>query len=156
MGATRLSAANGLQDLLVQEKILDEKTAARIQQRAEEHDETFLEAAVGLGFVTESDVALTLVKALSLPYLDATRYFVNKELFDLVTIETALRHKILPLDRTGDTLLVAICDCVDTAVLQKIERETGLTVRTCITSYGAFTNALKSFLPEKRDRTDNS
>ena len=155
MGATRLSA-NRLQDLLVQEKILDEKTAARIQQRAEEHDETFLEAAVGLGFVTESDVALTLVKALSLPYLDATRYFVNKELFDLVTIETALRYKILPLDRTNDTLVVAICDCVDVAVVKKIERETGLTVRTCITSYGAFTSALKSFLPEKRDGTDNS
>ena len=106
--------------------------------------------------VAESEKPALSVRALSVPYLDATRYFLNKELFDLVTIETALQHKILPLDRIGDTLVVAICDCVDTAVLQKIERETGLTVRTCITSYGAFTNTLKTFIPEKRDRTDNS
>jgi len=142
MGITRL-ISKGLKEQLVQEKILDENTAEQAQKKAEERGESFLETAVGMGFVSESDVVDVLVRTLNLPCIDAARYFADRDLLNCIPPETIVNHRILPLEKIGGILIVAICDYIEQTVINAVEKKTGLEVRLYVTPYSAYTGALK-------------
>ena len=141
----------GLKELLVQEGHLDEESADRASERAVEAGETFLEAIIGLGFVAESDVVKTLLKNMALPYIDASRYYINKELFKHISMDMAKKYKILPLDVIGGTFIVGICDYVDRATIEAIRKSTGLRVQPYVTSFSAFMSSLRALNPGKTE-----
>ncbi|SET56896.1 type II secretion system ATPase GspE [Stigmatella erecta] len=76
------------------------------------------EVLVGLKAVTEDDVAKALGTQLDLPFLQ--RIFVdevNPELVKRVPINFAKQAKLLPLALEDDTVIIAVADPLDTAVL---------------------------------------
>ena len=147
--------AGGLKELLIQEGHLDEETAERASERAESAGETFVETIIGMGFVAETDVVRTLLKNMSLPYIDASRYYINKELLKHISMDMAKKYKILPLDVIGNTFIVGICDYVDKSVIKTISKATGLHVQPYITSYSAFMTLLRALNPDTSANTDD-
>ena len=145
--------SEGLKEILIQESILDEKAAARAEAIAKERDKAFLEVVIGLGFASDSEVAVALVKYLSLPYIDASRYFINRELLKYIPTDTIAKHKILPLDLIGNNLIVAICDYTEKSVFDEIKRKTGFNVRPWVTTFEAFRTAMHELPVDTDEKT---
>jgi excinuclease UvrABC helicase subunit UvrB len=129
-------------ELLVHEKLLDASIAAQISSRAKDLGESTVEAAISSGAVKEKDIARTLCKHLSLPYLDAARYFVKREVFDLMPMEFWEKNRAMPLDRIGNILTIAIADILPDNVKEEIEVSTNCKAAMYVTTHGALAQAL--------------
>ncbi|WP_225410655.1 type II secretion system ATPase GspE [Stigmatella hybrida] len=87
------------------------------------------EVLVGLKAVTEDDVAKALGTQLDLPFLQ--RIFVDEvdpELVKRVPINFAKQAKLLPLALEDETVIIAVADPLDTAVLDNARLLLGLNV----------------------------
>lgn len=140
-------------DLLVHEGLLDAASAAQVAARARDLGESLSEAAVGAGLVTEKDIAKTLCKHLSLPYLDVTRYFVKREVFEIMPAEFWGKNRVLPLDRIGEILIVGTCEVLPASVLEEIEVATNCKVRVYISTPVAVAQAMRTLKEQLQAKT---
>jgi type IV pilus assembly protein PilB len=130
-------------DLLAHEGLLDAKAVAQAQARARERGETPAEAAVADGMVAEKDVAKTLCKHLSLPYIDATRYFIKREIVEIMPLEFWEKNHVIPLDRIGRILIVAAADMLPRNVIEEVEAASNCDVRIYISTFTSLMQALR-------------
>jgi type IV pilus assembly protein PilB len=140
-------------ELLMHEGIIDASSAGHIEARARDLGESLSEAAAGAGVVKEKDIAKTLCKHLSLPYIDATRYFVKREVCDIMPMEFWEKNRILPLDRIGDILTVAIADAVPYSVKEEIEGASGCRMAMYVTTPAALAQAIRAIREQLQAKT---
>lgn len=132
-----------LGEILVEQGLV---TGAQIQhalERQKTTGELLGEALVKLKFVKEPDIVGALVKQLGCPYLDASKYYISKEALALVPVEAALEHRLIPLDRIGPFLLLAVSGDVPADVLEEIERRTSLTISLYVSTPQQIVKAVK-------------
>src|SRR5262245_13290272 len=96
-----------LGEILVEEGILGEDQIQEALKRQRETGELFGEALAQLGYLTEYDIARTIVKQFGLPFLDASKYRIPKEAFQAVPSEMQIQNHFVVLDKIGKTLLLA-------------------------------------------------
>jgi type IV pilus assembly protein PilB len=89
---------------------------------------------VELGYVDGDQVVETLSQQLSLPMVDCNDYQPTKELLDLVTKETAEQKLVLPLERQGNKLTVAMANPLDWQTIEDLSFETGYRISVSIAS----------------------
>ncbi len=68
------------------------------------------------------------------PYLDLRRYKFNQDVINLIPKEIVLHYKVIPLDKFGDILTVALLNPLDEPALTAVSRITGLKIRVFVTS----------------------
>ena len=62
------------------------------------------------GLVSERDLAVTLAKEFDLPFVDLATYAVDRKALSALPPAVILKHRVLPIDLEGDTLVVAMGD----------------------------------------------
>jgi general secretion pathway protein E len=72
------------------------------------------------GMVAAEDVALALSLQLNLPIIDLTRHHVQQEALALIPEEYARQHDLIPVDLTGDSLVVVMADPLDIHALEDL------------------------------------
>lgn len=77
------------------------------------------------------------------PYIDLENCLhIPAEVIQLVSIRDAERFEIIPIDRIGKMLSVAMICPIDRKTIAQVQRETGLKVRPMLCSHAGFRNAL--------------
>jgi hypothetical protein len=145
-GVTKLTRKR-LGELLIEEGLLKEeqlKEALRIQK----DDGALLgEVLVRLNYVTEHDIAMAIAKQFGLPYIDASRYIVPREVLNIVPVEYMYKHQFIILDRFPKLLIVAIAGMMDSEVLGELERRSGADVFVYVSTVKQVMDALKKYCP---------
>lgn len=77
---------------------------------------------VNLGFTTQEVVASCLVKQCKIPHLSLLDYDITQEVFDLVPREICEKHHLLPIDKLGRILTVAMVDPLDLEALEAVRK----------------------------------
>jgi chromosomal replication initiator protein DnaA len=77
---------------------------------------------VDLGFVTQDAIVSFLVKECKIPHLSLLDYEVSPELFLLIPAEVCAEHNLMPIDKLGRILTVAMVDPLDTEALAVIQK----------------------------------
>ena len=116
-----------LGEILIAEGVMDERQLAHALQNQLFKDgrkERIGQTVVRLGFVSEQAVARTLARQLGLDHLDDQDLQVHPDVAGLLSAAMAERHKILPLRREGDTLIVACTDPTDVVALDDVRLAT--------------------------------
>ena len=72
------------------------------------HGESFVEILVSSGGITEWDLAKLVVEHFQIPFLMAGSYEVSDEVRESVPKEELFKHHIVPLDRFGNVLTIAM------------------------------------------------
>jgi chromosomal replication initiator protein DnaA len=102
---------------LVTQRQVDEAVA--VQQR----DGGFIgQILIQLGYVTQAAVTSCLVKQCKIPHLSLLDYEIGKEVVGLVPEEVCRRYGLLPIDKLGRILTVAMVDPLDLAALEEVRR----------------------------------
>ncbi len=73
-----------------------------------------------LGYVTQEIVASCLVKQCKIPHLSLLDYDIGVDVLSLVPKEICAKHKLLPIDKLGRILTVAMVDPLDLDALQEV------------------------------------
>ncbi len=88
---------------------------------------------IELGYVDHQDIATALEEQHAVPCVDLLDFpSINPALVELIPLETAIRHQVLPLRKTGAVLTVAITDPTNVPALDEVRFMTGLQVEPVV------------------------
>jgi type IV pilus assembly protein PilB len=134
-------------EVLVDEGLLKDDQVQETLRRQRATGESFGEILVSMAFVTEMDIARTLVKQSGLPYIDASRYRINKDGIQAVPAELLWQNQIIVLDKIGKTMLVAISTVISPEILEKLERVSGSQIFVYVSTWSQIQMALEKNVP---------
>jgi len=120
--ASAESGTKRLGQILIEE---GEITRAHLEEalRIQEEKGGFLgQILVDLSYVKQETVVSCLVKQCKIPHLSLLDYEIGKEILQLVPQELCLKYSLLPIDKLGRILTVAMVNPLDTAALEELRR----------------------------------
>ncbi len=112
--------ASRLGEILLEEGVITQKqlTDALAKQ---EKDKGFLgQALVELGIINQQTLVSFLVKQCRIPHICLLDYGFNNDLISLVPRELCLKYKLIPIDKLGKILTVAMVDPLDLEALSQV------------------------------------
>jgi type IV pilus assembly protein PilB len=137
--------ASNLGELLLREKLLNTdqlQTAVDYQKKNEVAMGT---AIVSLGLLSEEEMAQALSRQLGYPYINLDQFEVYPDVINLIPVEIAQKHLIMPIHRIRSFLTLAMLDPTDLDVIEDIRFRTGLSIQPVIASETGIINAVKKY-----------
>jgi type IV pilus assembly protein PilB len=120
------------------------------------------EILIGLGFVTEDDIASALGSQLGLPFyssenVDKLTPNQSDALEKIVPVDFAKKNTILPLALNGTSLTCAVSDPLDLLMLDNLRRITSCDINLVIATSDSIVSSLNTFyFMEDSNNSDNS
>ncbi|MCK5557011.1 MAG: ATP-binding protein [Candidatus Hydrogenedentes bacterium] len=145
-----LNARERLGHMLVEEKLISPQQLKEALANQQETGQFIGQALVELGYISEQDLASFLVRQCRIPHLNLLDYEIKTEMLDLLPYKLSREHRVLPVDKLGSILTVAMVDPFDSAVLEKIQERTGLRVKPVLCNWYDFELVFARLFGERR------
>ncbi len=131
-----------LGDLLLKAKLItqDQLDAALKSQR--EEGGKIGEALVRVGAVTENDITETLSQQFGVPSIDLASFDIDPAVVKIVPADVARKYGVLPVNKTGATLTIAMGDPTNVFAMDDIKFMTGYNVEPVVASEIALRKAI--------------
>ena len=114
-----------LGELLVSEGLITNEQVQEALQEQKKSGTLLGETLVSLGYVTEFDIAGAIAAQFGLPYIDSSKYIVTKEVFDLIPLDFMKQNQLIPLDKIGSIINIAVSGPLSEKVFEEVEKSTG-------------------------------
>ncbi len=126
--ATKRIGALLIESDLITEKQLQEALALQQKQGGK-----IVETLISLGYLNTAEFTRFLARQ-GLPAVDLSQYEIPRDLLELVPKSLANKHKIVPIDKLGSHLTIAMECPLDSHAIEEIREATGLKVRPVLCS----------------------
>lgn len=100
---------------------------------------------VKLGFVPEDKLMTFLSKQYGVPYVDLSKFEVNSAVIKHIPADVAQKYRIMPINRTGSTITIAMVDPSNIFAIDDIKFMTGYNVEAVVATEGAIIEAIKKY-----------
>jgi len=110
------------------------------------------EILIALGYLAKERLHEILSKQHGVATIDITRVTIDRELTTLIPRELAIKHLLLPIDRLGKLLTVAMACPLDAATIAEMEKLTGLKVKAMLCKYDDIQAAVNKQYGEEKDQ----
>lgn len=122
-----------LGDILVERgKISREKLEETLETLPRQHRELLGDLLVARGYITMADLAEALALQNGYRYVKLSDVQLDPSLARLIPERLAQLNRLVPIEKKGNTLVVAMADPSHSFVLDSIQLKTGLTIEPCI------------------------
>jgi len=98
---------------------------------------------VKLGFVQEDKLMAFLSKQYGVPYVDLSKFQINPAVIKHIPPDVAQKYRIMPINRTGATITIAMVDPSNIFAIDDIKFMTGYNVEAVVATEGAIIEAIK-------------
>ncbi len=119
---------SGLARALVQAGRLTESEATTLAQQAQSAKQSLIEQLIASQKVSARDIARFISDTFGYPLLDLAAFDESHIPVDAIDRKLIAAHRVIPLNRRGNRLSVAIADPTNLRALDEIRFQTGLTV----------------------------
>src|SRR5215212_5298645 len=119
--ATAAAGGDRLGEILLREGLVTREQLAQAltEQKTSKHRLGYV--LVKLGLVQELEITKVLARQYRMPAVDLTRFEVDPKIIKLVPADMATKSVVLPLEREGRTLTVAMADPTDHGLLEDLK-----------------------------------
>ena len=100
---------------------------------------------VKLGFVQEDKLMTFLSKQYGVPYVDLNKFQINPAVIKHIPADVAQKYRIMPINRAGATLTVAMVDPSNIFAIDDIKFMTGYNVEAVVATESAIVDAIKKY-----------
>jgi type IV pilus assembly protein PilB len=121
-----------LGELLLKAKLI---TSDQLNEALKQQKETGIrlgEALVRSGWVTEEDITETLSAQFGVPSINLAHFEIDPNVLKLVPADVARKYNILPVNKTGATLTIAMADPTNVFAMDDIKFMTGYNVEPVV------------------------
>ncbi len=98
-----------------------------------------------LGYIGEEEIASFLSRQYGVPPVDLNNVKIDPAIIKLIPAEAAIRHLVIPLSRTGNTLTVAMANPSDILVIDDLRFMTGYNINPVVAPETSIRNALNRY-----------
>jgi type IV pilus assembly protein PilB len=140
-----MSSSNRLGELLVREKLISLQQLRQAQEEQRRSGQNLGYTLSKLGYISDDDITSFLSSQYRLPAIDLDSYDVDAEVIRMVSREVCEKHKILPVSRSGSSLIVAMADPTNLHAIDDIKFLTGYNVEPVVASETAIHQAIERY-----------
>lgn len=115
-----LAARLRLGELLVHAGMLTQEQVERGLARQKEHGGFLGQALVELGFITQETLMSFLVRQCRIPHINLLDYQIAPDILSTIPEDVCLKYGVLPIDRLGRILTVAMVDPLDIDAINQV------------------------------------
>ena len=147
--------AQKLGELLVRENLI---SPVQLQQALEEQKKRGGRLGANLtrlGFLEEEELADFLSKQFGVPSINLADFEIEEEVIKLVPEEQAKKHLLIPINRAGATLVVAMADPSNMFAISDIEFLTGYKVEVVVAPENAIADCIERYYEELGESLDD-
>jgi len=108
-----------LGELLIEKGIINRAQIKKALKVQKERGGLIGEIIVSLGFAKEEDIAHVLSLQYGFPYLPLESYDIPKELVKIIPKQVALQYCLIPIDKIGSTLTIAMANPLNSQAQQE-------------------------------------
>ncbi|MEW5895470.1 MAG: hypothetical protein AB1650_06915 [Candidatus Omnitrophota bacterium] len=123
-----------LGELLVERNVINQEQISMAAAYQKEHGGLFGEVLVQLKFATEEDIAQALTCQYGFPYLPLANYEIDPEILNAVPQDVCRKFCLIPIDKIGKSLTLAMSDPLNVNAIDDIELITDCTVQTFVST----------------------
>ena len=111
----------------------------------QEHGGLMGQVLIQLTFTTEEEVALALTAQYGFPYLPLDNYELDSSLTEVIPEEMARRYCLIPIDRIGNALTLAMADPSNVKAIEEIELATKCVIQTFVSTPSDILRAIDKY-----------
>jgi type IV pilus assembly protein PilB len=137
-----MAMAGRLGAMLVSSGLINEeqlKKALAVQQKEGGRLGSIL---VKMNFVPEEKLMMFLSKQYGVPYVDLSRFDIDANIVKLIPADVAQKYQIMPINRTGATVTIAMVDPSNVFAIDDVKFMTGYNVEPVVATEAGIKNAI--------------
>lgn len=100
---------------------------------------------VGMGLVTEEDIARALASQFRIPYLALDTILIEPHIIKLIPEAMARRHRVIPISKEGNILKVVIADPLDVFAMDELKKVSGHQILPSVATEGDIQRAIDQY-----------
>jgi type IV pilus assembly protein PilB len=134
-----------LGELLIKAKLITQdqlKEALKVQK---DTGAKLGEALIRLGFVAEEDITECLSQQFGVPSINLAHFEIDAGVIKLVPADVARKYNVLPVNKTGATLTIAMADPTNVFAMDDIKFMTGYNVEPVVASELGIKSAIENY-----------
>src|SRR5689334_25305231 len=136
---------NRLGELLVREKLISLQQLRKAQDEQKRTGQNLGYTLAKLGYIGGGEITNFLSSQYRLPAINLDEYEIDPEVIKLVTREVGEKHRIIPVSRSGSSLIVAMADPSNLNAIDDIKFTTGYNVEPVVASESAIVEAIERY-----------
>ncbi len=100
---------------------------------------------VKMNFVPEDKLMMFLSKQYGVPYVDLSRFEIDPNVVKLIPADVAQKYQIMPINRTGATITIAMVDPSNVFAIDDVKFMTGYNVEPVVATEAGIKNAIAKY-----------
>jgi type IV pilus assembly protein PilB len=137
--------SNRLGELLVREKLISLAQLRHAQDEQQKSGQNLGYTLAKLGYVSDEEITSFLSQQYRVPTVNLDEYEIDAEILKLVQKEQCEKHKVIPVSRTGNSLIVAMADPTNLNAIDDLKFLTGYNIEPVIASETAIATAVEKY-----------
>jgi type IV pilus assembly protein PilB len=138
-----------LGELLVRENLISVQQLRKAQEEQQKTGTRIGTALIKVGAIEESKLTDFLSKQYGVPAINLKEFDVEPDIIKLVPKDVASKHLVVPVNRAGRALIVAMCDPSNIYAVDDLKFLTGYNIEAVVASEPAIREAIERFYAEK-------
>ncbi len=134
-----------LGELLIERKIINRKQLEHALNVQQEKGGLIGQLLVHLKYATEESIAQALTAQYGFPYLPLNSYEIDPDVVKIVPKNVALQFCLIPIDKIGNNLTIAMSDPLNNLAVEDIELVSGLCVQIFVSTGTDVRNAIDKY-----------
>ena len=132
-------------ELMVRENLINLAQLKEAQDEARKTGQKLSYTLTKLGIVGERDLTSFLSRHYGVPSINLEEFEIDDVVLKLIPRDLAQQHQVLPVNRAGSTLIVAMSDPSNLHAVDDIKVHTGYNVEVVVSSEDAIRDAIERY-----------
>ncbi len=137
--------SNRLGEMLVRENLISASQLLKAQEATRTNGGRLSYNLTKLGFIQEQELTSFLSKQFGVPSVDLTSFVVDQDIISLVPKNVAEKHVVMPVNKVGSNLILAMSDPSNIFAIDDIKFMTGYNVEVVVASEQAIKDAIEKY-----------
>jgi type IV pilus assembly protein PilB len=134
-----------LGELLVREKLISLQQLRKAQEEQKRSGQNLGYTLAKLGYISDGEITTFLSSQYRLPSINLDEYEIDADVVKLVSREVCEKHRIIPVSRSGSSLIVAMSDPTNLNAMDDIKFLTSYNVEPVVASESAIQGAIERY-----------
>src|SRR6266511_5379977 len=131
-----------LGELLTKASLISQEQLKEALRAQKETGGKLGETLIKLGFVSEEEITECLSQQFGVPSINLSHFEIDQSVIKLIPSDVARKYNILPVNKTGATITIAMADPTNVFAMEDIKFMTGYNVEPVVASQMALRKAI--------------
>jgi len=147
-------SASRLGELLVRNQLISDEQLTKAIAEQKKEGIRLGAALIKLGYVQEHDLASFLSRHYGVPSINLKEFDIDPAVIQLIPEEVAQKYQLIPVNRAGTTLIVAMADPSNIFAIDDIKFMTGFNVEVVVAAEAALKEAIDQYYDQSASMAD--